>query len=215
MSYTPSPDDIRCANCREWYHKALRACPMCDAPNVPQASYPRRAAPGTPPPPIQSPALVHQKPEFQRWAEANPKTFFILLAAFVAVVFSVISIYSIWIKGQFVPVSLSSARGQYVWTGELPNALTPVGKILRFEGQKVIVNDDFYDPTDESQEEPFYVYRVNQEFVWTRTDGKTPIDFPPYEGGESTANLVKMYQQTPNVSKPDWVVRQLNRDGRQ
>jgi hypothetical protein len=35
MSYQPTQDDIRCANCREWFHKALNACPMCDAPNVP------------------------------------------------------------------------------------------------------------------------------------------------------------------------------------
>lgn len=42
MPYTPTPEDIRCANCREWYHKTLRACPMCDAPNVPHAG-PARA----------------------------------------------------------------------------------------------------------------------------------------------------------------------------
>lgn len=34
MSYRPGPDDVRCGNpaCGEWYHKALRSCPMCDAP---------------------------------------------------------------------------------------------------------------------------------------------------------------------------------------
>lgn len=34
MSYQPSPNDVRCTQCREWYHKALTACPMCDAPRI-------------------------------------------------------------------------------------------------------------------------------------------------------------------------------------
>jgi hypothetical protein len=35
MGYQPTQDDLRCPNCREWFHKALKACPMCDTPNVP------------------------------------------------------------------------------------------------------------------------------------------------------------------------------------
>jgi hypothetical protein len=53
MSYQPGPDDVRCAACREWFHKALKACPMCDAPQTPP-TYPRKAAPGTPPPIISA-----------------------------------------------------------------------------------------------------------------------------------------------------------------
>lgn len=32
MSYQPGPNDTQCTRCREWYHRALKACPMCDAP---------------------------------------------------------------------------------------------------------------------------------------------------------------------------------------
>lgn len=115
--------------------------------------------------------------------------------------------------GGFSSVTPLSSPGQYVWTGEAPEALMPVGKILRIDGQKVIVDDEFYDPTEDKSIPPTYTYDLYQESVWTRTDGKTPGDFPPLRGGESTADLVKMYQETPNVGKPDWVVRQLRRDG--
>jgi ribosomal protein L37E len=34
MSYRPGPDDVKCASCGEWYHKALKSCPMCDTPKA-------------------------------------------------------------------------------------------------------------------------------------------------------------------------------------
>lgn len=58
MSYRPGPDDVRCGNgaCGEWYHKALRSCPMCDAPNTP------RSTPATPPAYVAPPAPMPQQP---------------------------------------------------------------------------------------------------------------------------------------------------------
>ncbi len=53
MSYIPTPDDVRCAACGEWFHKALRACPMCDAPNVPRT------------PPVVPPVRPQQPPQAQ------------------------------------------------------------------------------------------------------------------------------------------------------
>lgn len=38
MSYQPGPDDVRCAACGEWFHKALKACPMCDSLYSPPVS---------------------------------------------------------------------------------------------------------------------------------------------------------------------------------
>lgn len=61
MSYIPTPDDVRCAACGEWFHKALRACPMCDAPNVPKVAPRASAVPSsayTAPKPPQAPPAV-------------------------------------------------------------------------------------------------------------------------------------------------------------
>lgn len=71
MPYTPTPDDVRCTKCQEWYHKALRACPMCDTPN------PRPVGP----PVAHEPSISYQAltppqspwTRFWRWAELNPQ----------------------------------------------------------------------------------------------------------------------------------------------
>ena len=54
----PTADDIQCKNpnCREWFHRALTMCPMCDTP-VPQ---PHRPIPPVQMPVQQAPPPVHE-----------------------------------------------------------------------------------------------------------------------------------------------------------
>lgn len=86
MSYQPTPDDVRCAACGEWFHKALKACPMCDVPYAPPVmpaspAYPRKAAPGTPPPIRQQRSEVPMPVKAAGWS-APPLIFFFCWWAF-------------------------------------------------------------------------------------------------------------------------------------
>lgn len=142
MSYRPCPDDIRCAGCGEWFHKALKSCPMCDAPKVSHATV--SPTPTVATPVVPTVVVKNKKPRSRKVVIASGAVICVLIGIAVARAGEILPTLSSYLQASFKPIP-PELQGELHLSGDFLSVIPvatqkpeDVGIFLRAEPARMI-----------------------------------------------------------------------------